>query len=115
VVALVLGCFCMCWLPYLIIVTILVHGVRSNVLDLAYKLAFSFAMANSCMNPVIYAWKNQDFKTAFQQLLACCQKNAPPTPGQLAAAASRRASALERHAASAVSIIELSTTTPNTP
>ncbi|XP_059489699.1 octopamine receptor 1-like [Neocloeon triangulifer] len=73
VVALVLGCFCVCWCPYLTIGTIILHGYKTHTLDLAYNLAFSFAMANSCMNPVIYAWKNQDFKCAFQELLGCCR------------------------------------------
>lgn len=36
-----------------------------------YKCAFSLAMANSGMNPVIYAWKNQNFRRAFALLLRC--------------------------------------------
>ncbi|KAF4520431.1 hypothetical protein B566_EDAN004002 [Ephemera danica] len=71
VVSFVLGCFCICWLPYLIIGTLLVMGVHSGELPLAYSLSFSFAMANSCMNPIIYAWKNKDFKCAFRELLSC--------------------------------------------
>jgi hypothetical protein len=32
-------------------------------------------MANSCMNPFIYAWKNKDFKYAFREILSCgCKK-----------------------------------------
>lgn len=36
-----------------------------------YKAAFSLAMANSGMNPVIYAWKNRTFRRAFIHLLQC--------------------------------------------
>lgn len=36
-----------------------------------YKGAFSLAMANSGMNPLIYAWKNRNFRKAFSNLLRC--------------------------------------------
>lgn len=36
-----------------------------------YKGAFSLAMANSGMNPLIYAWKNKNFRRAFALLLRC--------------------------------------------
>jgi hypothetical protein len=100
-------------MPYLIIVTILVHGVKSKTLDLAYKLCFSVAMANSCMNPVIYAWKNQDFKIAFQELLSCC-KNKQGQAQDAADRGSRRESNFHFGRTSAstsrVSIVELSST-----
>lgn len=34
-----------------------------------YKAAFSMAIANSGMNPLIYAWKNSTFRQAFGRLL----------------------------------------------
>lgn len=36
-----------------------------------YKASFSLAMANSGMNPIIYAWKNRTFRRAFSHLLRC--------------------------------------------
>lgn len=33
--------------------------------------AFTLAMSNSAMNPLIYAWKNSNFRTAFINLLKC--------------------------------------------
>ena len=36
-----------------------------------YKAAFSLAMSNSAMNPLIYAWKNTGFRRAFSRLLKC--------------------------------------------
>lgn len=36
-----------------------------------YKAAFSLAIANSGMNPIIYAWKNSTFRRAFNCLLHC--------------------------------------------
>ncbi|XP_065349297.1 D(2) dopamine receptor A-like [Cloeon dipterum] len=101
VVALVLGCFCVCWCPYLTISTLILHGYRSQVLELAYNLAFSFAMANSCMNPIIYAWKNQDFKCAFQELLSCCRS--PTAASQDEIVRSRSQSNLEARASASTS------------
>lgn len=34
-----------------------------------YKVAFALAVANSGMNPFIYAWKNTNFRKAFQKIL----------------------------------------------
>lgn len=36
-------------------------------------------MANSCMNPFIYAWKNKDFKYAFREILRCGRKKREET------------------------------------
>ena len=36
-----------------------------------YKGALALAMTNSGMNPLIYAWKNSEFLSAFSQLLSC--------------------------------------------
>lgn len=43
----------------------------ANSSPIYYKAAFSLAMANSGMNPVIYAWKNRTFRRAFIHLLRC--------------------------------------------
>lgn len=37
----------------------------------AYMAAFTLAMSNSAMNPLIYAWKNSTFRSAFINLLKC--------------------------------------------
>lgn len=34
-----------------------------------YKITFALALANSAMNPLIYAWKNTNFRRAFQRIL----------------------------------------------
>lgn len=36
-----------------------------------YKVVFSLAVANSGMNPIIYAWKNKNFRCAFALILSC--------------------------------------------
>uniref|UniRef100_A0A182XK06 G-protein coupled receptors family 1 profile domain-containing protein n=1 Tax=Anopheles quadriannulatus TaxID=34691 RepID=A0A182XK06_ANOQN len=50
-----------------------------------YKAAFSLAMANSMMNPIIYAWKNTHFRYAFKQLLTCHKPVVPPAAANGAA------------------------------
>lgn len=73
----VLGSFSLCWMPYVIVVctqTVKVYKPNSEVL---YKAVFSLAMANSGINPVIYAWKNTGFRRAFLRLLRC---QSPDTP-----------------------------------
>lgn len=36
-----------------------------------YRAVFALAMSNSFMNPIIYAWKNRNFRRAFGRLLRC--------------------------------------------
>ncbi|XP_043280231.1 5-hydroxytryptamine receptor 1B [Venturia canescens] len=63
----ILGCFSICWLPYLIIACTRLFILKST--GTLYKALFSLAMANSGMNPIIYAWKNSQFRKAFRNLL----------------------------------------------
>lgn len=71
VVILILGCFTICWLPYFIVACSQIFHFAANSSPIYYKAAFSLAMANSGMNPVIYAWKNRTFRRAFIHLLRC--------------------------------------------
>lgn len=69
VVFLIVGCFSLCWLPYLIVVCTRVFDFYKKSTPIIYKITFSLVMANSGMNPMIYAWKNSNFRKAFQRLL----------------------------------------------
>lgn len=71
VVLLILGCFSVCWLPYFIVACIQIFSLFDYNSPHLYKGAFSLAMANSGMNPLIYAWKNKNFRRAFALLLRC--------------------------------------------
>lgn len=73
---LVLGSFSICWLPYFAVVCLRANGLRTADSLLVYKVAFSLGIANSCMNPLIYAWKNTIFKRAFCNILKCKTLNA---------------------------------------
>ena len=70
-VLLILGCFTVCWLPYFIVSCAQIFKFIANSSPIIYKAAFSLAMSNSAMNPLIYAWKNTGFRRAFSQLLKC--------------------------------------------
>ncbi|XP_011059872.1 PREDICTED: alpha-2Db adrenergic receptor isoform X1 [Acromyrmex echinatior] len=69
VVLLILGCFSICWFPYFIIVCMRTFGWKTKSLTIWYKSTFALAIANSGMNPFIYAWKNTNFRKAFQKIL----------------------------------------------
>jgi len=42
---------------------------KTKSLTIWYKSTFALAIANSGMNPFIYAWKNTNFRKAFQKIL----------------------------------------------
>ncbi|XP_017781883.1 PREDICTED: D(2) dopamine receptor B [Nicrophorus vespilloides] len=69
-VLLILGCFSVCWLPYFVIITFMRFYVNFESY-LLYEATFTMAVMNSCMNPVIYAWKNKNFRKAFGCMLRC--------------------------------------------
>lgn len=70
IVVFIMGCFTICWLPYFCVAIAQLFSVcRSN--SIIYKSAFSLAMANSALNPIIYSWKNAGFRRAFAQTLCC--------------------------------------------
>lgn len=67
-----MGSFTICWLPYFIIACSQIcdiFGTESS--STIYRAAFALAMSNSVINPMIYAWKNQNFRRAFSRLLKC--------------------------------------------
>ncbi|XP_017849980.1 histamine H2 receptor, partial [Drosophila busckii] len=70
IVVFIMGCFTLCWLPYFgVAIAQLLRACRSN--SMIYKIAFSLAIANSALNPIIYSWKNAGFRRAFAQTLCC--------------------------------------------
>ncbi|XP_058811587.1 histamine H2 receptor [Topomyia yanbarensis] len=71
VVLLIIGCFTLCWLPYFIVILTQIFNFFDYNSPILYKAVFSLAMANSMMNPIIYAWKNTSFRHAFSKLLTC--------------------------------------------
>ncbi|XP_036319992.1 histamine H2 receptor [Rhagoletis pomonella] len=74
IVVLIMGCFSICWLTYFIVVCLEIVKVY-NISLVIYKMAFSLAMFNSAMNPIIYCWKNKSFRRAYWRLLRCKNPN----------------------------------------
>lgn len=68
-VLLILGSFSVCWLPYVVLVLYQVTAPHGKPSSTVYRSMLSVALCNSGVNPVIYAWKNQSFRKAFQRLL----------------------------------------------
>jgi hypothetical protein len=65
----------------MIVTSTILSGVCTNDTVLAYKTVFTMAMINSFVNPIIYAWKNPEFRQAIKRLLHCSSPNRiPPTP-----------------------------------
>lgn len=70
----ILGSFTICWLPYVIVVCVqVISSQKPNII--LYMVVLSVAKINSGINPVIYAWKNRDFRKAFMRLLRCKNPN----------------------------------------
>ncbi|XP_037938790.1 histamine H2 receptor [Teleopsis dalmanni] len=74
VVLFIMGCFSLCWLTYFIVTCGQTIGLFMTSPSL-YRVAFSLAITNSGLNPIIYAWKNSNFRRAFAQLLRCRNPN----------------------------------------
>ncbi|CAH1398146.1 unnamed protein product [Nezara viridula] len=71
VVFLVMGCFTICWMPFLIVTCAQAVGYRDRISSTVYKVLLCLALSSSAFNPIIYAWKNAEFKEAVQAVLRC--------------------------------------------
>uniref|UniRef100_A0A8C2BGU9 G-protein coupled receptors family 1 profile domain-containing protein n=1 Tax=Cyprinus carpio TaxID=7962 RepID=A0A8C2BGU9_CYPCA len=63
----VIVAFFLCWLPYHIVHLTIMYGKKSSSLVAValevYPLSVSLAYFNSCLNPVLYVFMGQDFKS----------------------------------------------------
>ncbi|XP_073686247.1 C3a anaphylatoxin chemotactic receptor-like [Garra rufa] len=61
----VIGAFFLCWVPYHIVDLIAIYGEdsSSSVASAVDPLAISLAYVNSCLNPILYVFMGQDFKS----------------------------------------------------
>ena len=65
--AIVIGCFICCWLPFftLYIIRAVCHCLSFNAIEFFFWLGYS----NSAINPVLYAILNKNFRNAFRNIL----------------------------------------------
>lgn len=71
VVLLIMGCFSVCWLPFLAVACLQAAGHDEMISPVGYKIVLSLAISSSAVNPLIYAWKNAEFKRTFGHLVRC--------------------------------------------
>jgi len=64
-----------CYLPYVIVVTLLAHTKLSSSVSLAISYTFTLVFLNSSLNPILYCWKieevGQAVKDTIRQVLSC--------------------------------------------
>lgn len=85
--AAVLGAFVVCWVPYFTYFTYIGWREGEGYSQTVFSVVLWLGYANSCLNPILYAVLNRDFRTAYDQLL--CRRVCPvpisglslPSPG----------------------------------
>ena len=83
--AMILGLFVLSWIPFL-----LSGVVHSQIYDKPYLIYVEvfmrflsvMAFSNSCANPLIYGWKNRQFRKAYREALSVCWKIKPDNSGE---------------------------------
>lgn len=73
--AIVLGVFLFCWLPFFTYNVVIAVSKKVDGEDLFYEPAFMFVTwlgyMNSFVNPIIYTIYNAEFRKAFKKIVAC--------------------------------------------
>ena len=72
--AVVVFIFMVCWAPYHIYFIFVFHNpsvTQSAYIGHIYLFFYWLAMANSCVNPIIYYWMNVRFRAYFNKVLCC--------------------------------------------
>ncbi|XP_062870773.1 alpha-1A adrenergic receptor-like [Trichomycterus rosablanca] len=67
--AVVVGCFVLCWLPFFLLLPISSFSENHSSLDQALSISAWFCYFNSCLNPIIYPCFSKDFRKAFINFL----------------------------------------------
>ncbi|NXI37909.1 ADA1A protein, partial [Galbula dea] len=67
--AIVVGCFVLCWLPFFVVMPLGSFFPAIKPPDTLFKITFWLGYLNSCINPIIYPCSSQEFKKAFQNVL----------------------------------------------
>ena len=70
-VSIVVVVFVLCWLPFYVFNVTSVTGSISTTATLksTFELVVALAYANSCANPVLYAFLSDNFNKSFQNVL----------------------------------------------
>ncbi|KAL4659006.1 galanin receptor type 2-like [Arapaima gigas] len=65
--------FCICWLPYHMVILCYLYGdFPFNQTTYAFRLlSHCMAYANSCLNPIVYALVSKHFRKGFKKVFSC--------------------------------------------
>ncbi|XP_046783507.1 melanin-concentrating hormone receptor 2 isoform X7 [Gallus gallus] len=65
--------FCLCWLPYHVVILRYLYGdFPFNQATYAFRLlSHCMAYANSCLNPIVYALVSKHFRKGFKRVFSC--------------------------------------------
>ncbi|NXQ14287.1 DRD3 protein, partial [Peucedramus taeniatus] len=69
--AIVLGAFIVCWMPFFLIHILNAHCPSCHVPPGLYSASTWLGYVNSALNPIIYTTFNTDFRKAFLKILCC--------------------------------------------
>ena len=64
--------FFVCWAP--LFTMILIEGFGGDLPLLYSKISYVFALAQGCVNPIIYSFGHNTFKKQFQRVRKCCKR-----------------------------------------
>ncbi|KAL4232299.1 hypothetical protein ACF0H5_009870 [Mactra antiquata] len=69
--AIVLGCFAICWLPFFVITIIRAFCIDCDTPKIVITLVSWLGYFNSACNPFIYTFFNKDFRKALKRIFTC--------------------------------------------
>ena len=75
-IAVVIGAFVICWLPFFVLVLGYAYNENFPVSMEVYKGIKWMEYLNSCLNPIIYCCLNRTYRRAFQRLFFRCMRRA---------------------------------------
>ncbi|KAJ6669880.1 hypothetical protein lerEdw1_000429 [Lerista edwardsae] len=67
----IMGTFILCWLPFFIVALVLPFCAGCYMPDWLGAVINWLGYSNSLLNPVIYAYFNKDFQSAFKKIVKC--------------------------------------------
>jgi 5-hydroxytryptamine receptor 1 len=68
----IMGTFIVCWLPFFIVALVLPFCAESCFMPDQLMAVISWlGYSNSLLNPIIYAYFNKDFQSAFKKIMKC--------------------------------------------
>lgn len=72
----IMGLFTACWLPFFVLAVVRsICGENCDIPVWVSSLLTWLGYINSCLNPIIYARFNREFRTPFREILCCrCHK-----------------------------------------